>query len=193
MSNQVQSYNASTGTSYAGLILWLEWVLASIVGFAIGGAVGSLVSPTFGFIVTGAVVGFFQWMILRQYMVQAGWVALAGLSTLVVCFAFGGAIMGGVSGLVGGAFGLIAGGAAAGLVMGTTGGFFQSRFLGQHLSRISWWIVASALGWGIGEAVAVALGQGPGSIVGGAIAGVITGTTLVWLMSHSSGFRSRSA
>ena len=60
MSNQVQSYNASTGTSYAGLILWLEWVLASIVGFAIGGAVGSLVSPTFGFIVTGAVVGFFQ-------------------------------------------------------------------------------------------------------------------------------------
>ncbi len=186
MSNQVQSYNASTGTSYAGLILWLEWVLASIVGFAIGGAAGSLVSPTFGFIVPGAVVGFFQGMILRQFIAQAGWVALAGLSTLVVCFAFGGAIMGGVSGLVGGAFGLIAGGAAAGLVMGTTGGFFQSRFLGQHLSRTGWWVVASALGWGIGEAVAVALGQGPGSIVGGAIAGVITGTTLVWLMSHSA-------
>ncbi len=186
MSNQILSYNADTRTSQAGLLLWLEWVLASVVGFGVGGAVGSLVSPTVGFIVTGAVVGMFQWMILRRYMAQAGWVALAGLSTLVVCFAFGGAIMGGVSGLVGGAFGLIAGGAAAGLVMGTTGGFFQSRFLGQHLSRTGWWIVASALGWAIGEAVAVALGQGPGSLIGGAIAGTITGTTLVWLMSHSA-------
>ncbi len=186
MSHQILSYNADTRTSQAGLLLWLEWVLASVAGFAIGGAVGSLVNPTVGFIVTGSVVGMLQWVILRQHIARAGWVALAGLSTLIICFAFGGAIVGGVSGLVGGAFGLIAGAAVAGFVMGATGGSFQARFLGQHLSRTGWWVVASALGWAVGEGVAMALGQGGGSLVGGAIAGAITGTTLVWLMSHSA-------
>ena len=38
MSSQVQSYQAEPGTSFAGLLLWLEWVLASVGGFAIGGA-----------------------------------------------------------------------------------------------------------------------------------------------------------
>ncbi|MCH8094330.1 MAG: hypothetical protein E2O74_03720 [Chloroflexi bacterium] len=185
MSNQVQIYNADTGTSYAGLLLWLEWVLASVAGFAIGGVVGSQVSHPAGMIVTGALVGMLQWVILRQYIARAGWVALAGLSTLIICFAFGGAIVGAVSGLFGGASGLIAGGAVAGLVMGATGGSFQARFLGQHLSRASWWIIASALGWSVGEAASMALGQGGGSLVGGAIAGAITGTALVWLMGHS--------
>ncbi len=77
--------------------------------------------------------------------------------------------------------------------MGATGGSFQARFLGQHLSRTGWWVVASALGWVVGEGVAMALGQGGGSLVGGAIAGAITGTTLVWLMSHSAGAQILSA
>ena len=34
MSNQVQTYKTPF---HAGLLLWLEWVLASIAGFSLGG------------------------------------------------------------------------------------------------------------------------------------------------------------
>ena len=45
MSDQILSYNTDTRSSQAGLLLWLEWVLASVVGFAIGGAIRELLIP----------------------------------------------------------------------------------------------------------------------------------------------------
>jgi hypothetical protein len=66
------------------------WVWASTVGWAVGWAAivaGTIVSPEAGIIasllaglVLGIVVGIAQWLVLRQWVHQAGWWVLASLA-----------------------------------------------------------------------------------------------------------------
>ncbi len=90
---------------------WLWWVLASIVGFAVGGFVaivvfvfvifsaaldvvgGTLLSAVLG-AVLGASLGIAQWLVLRRQVSRAGWWVLAN----TVAFAVGGTVAGAASG-----------------------------------------------------------------------------------------------
>jgi hypothetical protein len=55
------------------------WVLASILGFAMFGAVYEADAVVFAvvFVVVGAAVGIAQWLVLRQHLPRAGWWVLA--------------------------------------------------------------------------------------------------------------------
>ncbi len=52
---------------------WLQWVLASILGFAMGAAIGNAVTDLIFTALFGAVGGFMQWLVLRRQITGAGW------------------------------------------------------------------------------------------------------------------------
>lgn len=60
------------------------WVIASIAGFAMFGAVATVlsekVSIVFLFALIGAAIGVAQWLVLRPHFSQAGWWVLANVS-----------------------------------------------------------------------------------------------------------------
>ena len=104
---------------------WLWWVLASTVGFLIGGGMGEAVNDvvlpgfarftaealTVAFAVSGAVTGIAQWLVLRQRLSRAGWWVLAS----TVGFAMFGAVYKAVYVAVGDAVGFAVVGAAVGI------------------------------------------------------------------------------
>ena len=58
------------------------WLLASIIGFAVGKGVSDVVAHETGFVgfggaAIGAVLGIAQWIVLRRHVAQAGWWVLA--------------------------------------------------------------------------------------------------------------------
>jgi hypothetical protein len=52
---------------------WLQWVLASILGFAMGAAIGNVVTDLIFTALFGAMGGFMQWLVLRRQLTRAGW------------------------------------------------------------------------------------------------------------------------
>ena len=166
-----------------GWRLWLRWVLASVVGWGVGGVVlgpvFSVVEPAFGLLVSGAAVGaiggaalgVLQWLVLRRQLARAGWWIAA--STV----------------------GWAVGGAAFGLVGGALAGFLQWLVLRRRLARAGWWIVASTVGWVIGPVIVLfggVIGELDAALIvllvtvlwgsGGLVGGAITGGVLVWLL-----------
>ena len=142
-------------------------------------------------IVLGAVVGIFQWVVLRERVPGADrwiWSSIVGL-----------AVAGGVVGpllLVGGGnadFGSLAavvGYTLVGTLGGAVTGMLQRPVLRGQVSRSGWWVLASTVGWGLGMAVtgagmnALAVGDFCGlmGFFGGAVLGAVTGGALVWLL-----------
>ena len=166
-----------------GWRLWLWWVLASVVGWGVGGVVlgpvFGVVEPAFGLLVGGAavgaiggaVLGVLQWLVLRRQLARAGWWIVA--STV----------------------GWAVGGAAFGLVGGAVAGFLQWLVLRRRLARAGWWIAASTVGWAIGPVIVLfggVIGELDATLIvllvavlwgiGGLVGGVITGAVLVWLL-----------
>ena len=76
----------------AGWSFLLWWVLASTVGWAVGGSVGSIVSDSATVAMGVAVAGVLQWLVVRQQLPRSGWwapssivaVAVAGVVGLAV-------------------------------------------------------------------------------------------------------------
>ena len=171
-----------------GWRLWIWWVLASVVGWGVGGVVlgpvFSVVEPAFGLLVGGvavgamggAALGVLQWLVLRGRLVRAGWWIVA--STV----------------------GWAVGGAAFGLVGGVVTGVLQWLVLRRRLARAGWWIAASTVGWAIGPVI-VLFGGVIGGMdaalivllvavlwgIGGLVGGAITGVVLVWLLRQRLG------
>jgi hypothetical protein len=190
--------------------LWLEWVLASTLGWAIA---FSVAAPTGSFahwitrwtvvvialsILMGAILGLGQWIVLRQHMARANyWVFASAIGfgiglTLSTKVAIGHDVVTGV--LLGH------------LVLGSVLGLAQWITLQRRLRETIFWMLASVLGWSIGNGVAdtllvdthtidvralfgfnpvpsaIAEGMAIGTVVG-AIYGVITGTVLIWILN----------
>ena len=168
----------------------LGWVLATtlgwLVGFAICEAFASfLQSLRADGAVIGISIGIAQWLVLRQRFGGAKlWILVSVLGFAIGKFAAD-AVIQTETGFVG----LV----LSGLVIGIGAGFAQWVVLVRHVSRAELWIVASALGWALGWVVIGTVDDAIGGptvmayligALGAAVAGLITGTALVWLL-HS--------
>jgi hypothetical protein len=183
---------------------WLRWVLASLLGFAIGGVLGDVALDALasgegfaGMIVFGAIFGaaggMMQWLVLRRKVNQTGgWLlataigcTLAGIATELVFrrVPFSEA--------------LIVAMVTFPVVYGVAGGMLQWLGLRRKVARAGWWVLANILGltvgMGIGGPIAITLAQAGNSIGASMVLGVlfglgvgaIPGAALVWLLRQS--------
>ncbi len=194
----------NTNQKAVGWGFWLRWVLASVLGSAVGLAIGGSASAAIGEgfagmgtvgVIFGALLGTTQWLVMRKYVALTGWWALAT--------AFGYFLAGIVTeqwvfrqvpySEVAVPF-IVSFGAVGGIV----GGTMQWLVLRKHVARAGWWVLASivglVVGMGIAVPVAMALGQTGGiefmmvlglGILFGVGVGVIPGAALVWLLRQS--------
>ncbi len=131
--------------------VYLQWVLASTLGWLIGGAF--LLGLT-----TGAAMGLTQWLVLRPFLPKAwrwivasalGWILGWPLITLLPAGA----------------------GFLATAVLGLTVGLAQWVVLRDWAGRMAvWWLVISVLGWFIG--LSDILGETLNGFVVGAVTGI---------------------
>lgn len=194
----------NTTQNAVGWGFWLRWMLASFLGFAMGGVLGGVTLYVFAFgegfaglIVFGAIFGAaggtMQWLVLRRNVNQTGgWVlataigcTLAGIGTELVLrrLPFSDAFIA-----------LYAFAAMAGIGEG----ILQWLVLRRKVARAGWWVLASILGltvgMGIGGPIAITLGQAGSAIEASIVAGVlfglgvgaIPGAVLVWLLRQST-------
>lgn len=187
-------------SNQVGKGFWFRWVLASFVGFAMGGVLGGFAMFAFdgdlwiaGFALFGALFGvaggIMQWLVLRQYVAQTGgWVLATAVgytlaaTTTALIFTYSDIA---VAGMV-----------AFGTVAGILGGLLQWLVLRRKVAHAGWWVLANTLGlvvgMGIAGPLAISLGQAgrviEPTIVFGTLFGVgvgaIPGTALVWLFRH---------
>jgi hypothetical protein len=165
-----------------GRSFWLRWMIATTIGFVIGGAVsGALVNAAevrfagvtsaligaialasadaVAFGLLGAALGSAQWFVLRDVFAWPG--------TWIAANAGGWAAAGVVSGILGGAFGgaltgvgpdygrigvVIAYGSGFGSLL--IPGFFQWLALRRQVKRAGWWVAAQFLSFLAANAVA---------------------------------------
>ena len=151
-----------------GWRVWLWWVLATAVGWSVGGYLGSaagwglsrgiaVVGYGAGAAAGGIAAGVLQWLVLRQQVARAGWWVLAstvaGAVIGVVGVVVGAAVGFGVRWVDGGpeTTGANSGGdwvLGVGLVLyGTVLGVLQWLVLRQQVARAGWWVLASTVGW----------------------------------------------
>ncbi len=196
---------------------WLWWVLVSAVGWFVGFIMGFvlatiIVEPSMagggvlGFTLAyfmfgallGSVVSLMQWLVLRLHVSRAGWWILASTAGFAVAFgavtAAGGAIEAfGYSEVFDelGTFAMVLGLTLTVALGGAVTGILQMLVLRSRVFRAGWWVLASAVGWGLGMVVVV-----PGldevwdsdlplflsRVGGGGVWGAVTGGTLVWLL-----------
>jgi hypothetical protein len=167
----IQARNAEIGWGF-----WLQWVLASILGFAVGAAIynaivnpitssmtctlsssDSLVDrltnfpcilPTLGTALLGAVGGFMQWLVLRRRVAGVGWWVPA--STLgfpvALVMAEGAMRLGGDS---------VAVPILLGVLFGVLSAIMPWLVLRRQVARAGWWIPAHLLGSLVGGAMGI--------------------------------------
>ncbi|MCH2050789.1 MAG: hypothetical protein MK289_20620, partial [Trichodesmium sp. ALOHA_ZT_67] len=185
--------------------LWFQWVWANSVGWFVGlfvfGVWGGVVENTMGGLgpavfgtVFGAVVGSFQWWVIRKRLSQARWWILATALASALLLPTAAVLLNDVSDVVSNT---LIQGVVISSVMGLVIGSAQWLVLSKQISQSHWWILANILGISGVEAVlvfviyTVTVGDTVGNTAGnvimifsifGVIYGVINGITLVWLL-----------
>jgi len=161
------------------LKLWVWWILASMMGFAVGFALVMVVVEKVLYVdtstlrlvswaVRGAVVGVAQWLVLRRRLkVSAWWIlacaigfAVVGIVSRIARLEIGVPLVVFDNGPLGDPDGitweiiLI-----VGLIMsGVVGGIAQWLVLRKPLRGAGWWILASVTGLAVGAAVSMNVG-----------------------------------
>lgn len=177
--------------------LWFGWTIATGLGMLIGFLPANLVSEWLGLglaqiitpLLSGALIGFGQWLILRNFLTDSSdWVLAAGagwsigyaLAIYTLQFLPGGVWMGLIGYIL---FGVII-------------ALIQWPILRREIPQIIPWIVANAVGWTLGltlgqfaAATIVNLYRVPVWVspllslsVSGLIAGAAVGLILVWIV-----------
>lgn len=207
--------------SHNGLILWERWVLATAAGQVVGltaiAAINATLTKTDNLnmyaillsigAVEGAVIGFFQWLVLRRYIDKAIWwiVATTGGAILAWLMGLAVSILMALAFAYGGdgqhylelMLGVIFLGFGVGAILGFAQWLILRTSLRAYIRQASWWTATNALAWGLGLLVAfmgtgiettskfsaqtmlisAATGAAMGTVIGG-----ITGIALVWLL-----------
>lgn len=141
---------------------WFQWIVATTLGWILGGAFFPVVALVAG----GMATGLLQWPILYRRLDKAwmwplsgaiGWLGgwLAALMLVPAGFEF-----------------------LAGLFAGAGAGVGQWFYLRARLRWAGWWIPVNALAW------TSALSILAGVLMSGAIAGAMTGIALDLLLRH---------
>lgn len=185
----------------AGVGLWLAWVLVNIIGFSLAAMLCAKVAYVLfergdfdtnltisTGIVMGAIVGYLQWVVLREKITRADWWVLASALGFAASLATLGVVGLNENPAVVGILGVIA--------LGLVGGSLQCLILSQQVKRVGWWLLATMSGALVGEvgfhtlsalgatgnydlnAIILGLTLGTGY-------GAMTGTALVWLLRQS--------
>ena len=202
----------NTNQNAVGWGFWLRWVLASLLGFAMGGVLGGVALDALAFgegfagmIVFGAIFGaaggMMQWLVLRRNVNQTGgWV----LATAIGCTLAGIATELGFRRLPF-SEALIAAMIAFAAVAGVAGGILQWLVLRRRVARAGWWVLTSivglTVGMGIGGPIAITLAQAGSPIEASIVLGVlfglgvgaIPGAALLWLLRQSESSTSTNA
>jgi hypothetical protein len=177
-----------------GWSFWLQWILASILGFAVGAAMAIAVTDLIFTALFGVAGGFTQWLVLRHRILGAGWWVLA--STLGFAIAPIMAIAGVMA--VSQIMSLDGNSLAAPILLGVLSGVLSAIFpwliLRRQFAQAGWWIPAHLLGSLLGGAMGIVTFHGV-SLIGfyqfdwaaagamfGAGLGAVTGITLVWFL-----------
>lgn len=168
----------------------INWILLSVIGLVLGTTAhrfvfslifslvgGGLLGKAIEGAVIGGAIGVVQ-MLSLPALLKPGWGWAAGSAMgwgigWSLGWSYGWQLLGGFS-LVYAAIGLFAGGLS---------GLLQWPLLRGHLSWSFMWIVASAVGWGIGLAVGMFVRGGFGWPLAAAISSALTGAVLYWLLS----------
>jgi len=163
--------------------VWLRWTVASTVGyaaaFAAAFAVRTLSLPPISFLLEGAVIGAAQWVLLRGALRRAWWWIAASALGMQLGLLLGYFLSPSGIGLVTGA--LI--GAGLGLGVG------QWALLRTRLRQAWWWIPASTVAIVAPTIAGGVFGQGAlagffRTLVLSPLYGVLTATTLIWLLGQ---------
>lgn len=170
--------------------LGLRWVLAVVIGWAIGFFVCEWIEEflSTAFIdglVIGTAVGIAQGLVLRKRIAPVvPWAVVS-----IVGFGIGKFVSDLVGQAAPGPLGMILGGA----VIGLSAGVAQWLLLRRRFPQAGWWIAANLLGWAVGGSL---IGSADGSdlsvamiyavgAAGAALVGIITGIALIGLVRQS--------
>lgn len=192
--------------AFDGWRFWLQWVGANSLGMLLGFAGSFFLIDTalkvvsgesldevmnregWGFIlslcviftVSGAGIGWLQWLVLRRHIATASgvrWVLANALGFAIVVILYF-ILYGRVSEVVSEIVHNLLGGAAAGLI--------QSHILKQRVAHAGWWAPANSVGMMIAGLGSYLLGGGPiNMVIGIAMMAACTGALLVWLLRIS--------
>ena len=180
--------------AFVGSRFLLHWMLASILGFAVGAAIGNAVTDWAFTALFGAAGGFMQWLVLRRQIAGAGWWVLAstlGFAIAPLAGIAGVMAMSQVMSLDGNP---MAAPMLLGVVFGVVGGILPWLVLRRQLARAGWWVPAHLLGSLVGGALGIVTFHAVSAIgyydfswamsgaMFGAGFGAVTGITLVWLL-----------
>jgi hypothetical protein len=177
--------------------MWLEWTLATALGMLVGYlpsiifvdlidlGLARVVIP----VLAGLLVGFSQWVVLRQYLTESSDWILAGGAGWAVGYALGLFLINNLTGsLLGGLLGYVLFGVIVALV--------QWPVLRREIPNALAWVLASVIGWtagfylsqvslGVffdGPTIAPAVSTSVISGMSGLVAGAVTGLALVWIV-----------
>jgi hypothetical protein len=170
--------------------LGIQWVVATIVGWAIGFFVCEAIKPFLYDIthlggdglVIGAGIGIAQGLVLRKQLAPMGWWVLVSVLGFGLGKFLGEALAQGMPAVVGSGL--------TGAVIGASVGVAQWLVLRGKVTGAAWWLAANVAGWAIGWSLIslVEDAEGVSTIavylvggVGAAAAGLITGIALVGL------------
>lgn len=167
---------------------WLRWAVVSAVGWVAGHVVREIVGLPGGGVAAGAVVGGMQWLLLRARTRQAGWWVLAsaagaGLTGLAVeNLLVDTGLLDRLWLLSWGAGVLVAGG-MAGAVVGAAQWFVLRRWV----QRAGWWVLASGVGFALGDGFAevfAARSTFLDVMANGMVCEMLRGLVLAWLLQN---------
>ena len=184
-----------------GRVLWLQWVLAGILGRVVSGAIvgyaypamearlGVIAAAIAGVSLLGMTVGVAQWFVLRQRIARTGWWVLA--STIGTAVGAYESVRFELLDLHVGP-GIELDPLLAGAVFGGLLAVLQWLALLWRVKRGYWWILASAVVHSVSRFTANVVStflEKPGSmvvdgVVEGGITAALTGLLLVWLLRY---------
>ena len=176
-----------------------KWIIATGIAWPVGMIVSIIVAYIVNIIypketnlvvglVTGAIVGYSQWFVLkRQHKASSFWGLACSIGMglpfiVVVILAEAGVDF---SDLPGGEF---LGRIGIGVIGGLLSGLLQVRVLRKYYVKARWWVLVSAAGWGLcwlASSIGASWVTLIGFLLGGFILGLVTGLGLLWIQKFS--------
>jgi hypothetical protein len=170
-------------------IAWLiSLAIISQIGRVVGGTIevagrtriteDFLIDYVF-FSLLALLTGCLQYLLLRRYLPRAGWWIVAtalgwplGIAVVYLGYAVWPVV-------------LNANSTWSAMLVGAVTGLAQWLVLRRQVPRAGWWVLASALGWGLVRLIAGEVFTSPlALLVIGAVPAAVTGFAMWWLLAH---------